>query len=203
MAKRRKSRTYTHRRKYEFKPDPKSTNLLKVLHLTQQQRLHGLKWGLYSLLCLVLLIIQDVMMSKFRLAGATTDLAVCGILLIGVLAGADQGGLFAMLASLVYFLSGSAPGPYVIALITLLTIAATLFRQAYWHRSFGSIMLCASLAMMLYEIGLFAIGIFMGRTLWVRISVFLLTGFMSVLVMLALYPLAKAIGKIGGETWKE
>lgn len=203
MARRKQSRTYTRRRKYEFKPDPKSTNLLKVLHMTQAQRLHGLKWGLYSLMCLVLLIIQDVMMSQFRLSGATTDLAVCGILLIGILAGAEQGGLFALLGSTVYFFSGSAPGPYVIALITLLTIAATLFRQAYWHRSFGSIMLCASLAMMLYEIGIFGIGIFMGRTLWVRISVFLLTGFLSVLVMLALYPLAKAIGKIGGETWKE
>ena len=57
--------------------------------------------------------------------------------------------------------------------------------------------------MMLYEIILFVIGIFMGRTLWTRFGVFLLTGIMSVLVMLALYPLTKAIGKIGGESWKE
>lgn len=203
MAKRRRPSTYTRRRKYEFKPDPKSTSLLKVLHPTLQQRLHGLKWGLYSLLCLTLLILQDVVMSRFRLSGATTDLAVCGILLIGILAGAEQGGLFALLASTIYFFSGSAPGPYVITLITLLTIGAALFRQAYWHRSFGSIMLCASLAMMAYEVGLFAIGIFLGRTLWVRITVFLLTGLMSLLVMLALYPLVKAIGKIGGESWKE
>ena len=191
------------RRKYEFKPDPKGTSLLKVLHLTRQQQLQLLKWSCYALLCLTLLIIQDVILSRFRFSGATTDLAVCGILLIGILAGAEQGGLFAMLASLIYWFSGSAPGPYVIALITLFVIGASLFRQIFWHRSFASIMLCAGLAMMVYELSLFGIGIFIGRTLWSRIGVFMLTGLMSVLVMLALYPLVKAIGKIGGETWKE
>ena len=191
------------RRKYEFKPDPKGTNVLKLLHLTRQQRLYGLKWTLYALLCVLLLVVQDVIMSRVHISGATTDLAVCGILLIGIMAGSEEGGLFALIASAIYWFSGSAPGPYVIALITLLTIGATLFRQSFWHRGFGSIMLCASLAMMLYELSVFIIGIFVGRTLWVRIGVFMLTGFLSVLVMLALYPLAKAIGKIGGETWKE
>ena len=191
------------RRKYEFKPDPKGTSLLKVLHLTRQQQLQLLKWSCYALLCLTLLIIQDVILSRFRFSGATTDLAVCGILLIGILAGAEQGGLFAMMASLIYWFSGSAPGPYVIALITLFVIGASLFRQIFWHRSFASIMLCAGLAMMVYELSLFGIGIFIGRTLWSRIGVFMLTGLMSVLVMLALYPLVMAIGKIGGETWKE
>ena len=191
------------RRKYEFKPDPKGTSLWKVLHLTRQQRLNLLKWGLYALLCLVLLIVQDVILSRFRFSGATTDLAVCGILLIGILAGPEDGGLFAMLASVIYWFSGSAPGPYVIALITLFVIGASLFRQCFWHRSFASIMLCSGLAMLVYEISLFGIGIFTGRTLWTRFGVFLLTGLMSVLVMLALYPPVKAIGKIGGETWKE
>ena len=191
------------RRKYEFKPDPKGTSLLKVLHMTRHQRLQLLKWSCYALLCLTLLIVQDVILSRFRFSGATTDLAVCGILLIGILAGAEEGGLFAMLASAIYWFSGSAPGPYVIALITLFVIGASIFRQSYWHRSFGSIMLCAGLAMMVYEISLFGIGIFIGRTLWSRFGVFLLTGILSVAVMLALYPLVKAIGKIGGETWKE
>lgn len=191
------------RRKYEFKPDPKGTNLLKVLHLTKQQRLQYLKWTLYAVLCILLLIVQDVIMSRVRISGATTDLAVCGILLISIIAGSEDGGLFALIASTIYWFSGSAPGPYVIAVITFLTIAATLFRQAYWHRGFGSTMLCAGIAMMLYEIIMFLIGIFIGRTMWTRFGVFVLTGALTVAVMFALYPLAKVIGKIGGETWKE
>lgn len=191
------------RRKYEFKPDPKGTNLLKVLHLTKQQRLQYLKWTLYAVLCILLLIVQDVIMSRVRISGATTDLAVCGILLISIIAGSEDGGLFALIASTIYWFSGSAPGPYVIAVITFLTIAATLFRQTYWHRGFGSTMLCAGIAMMLYEIIMFLIGIFIGRTMWTRFGVFVLTGALTVAVMFALYPLAKVIGKIGGETWKE
>ena len=191
------------RRKYEFKPDPKGTNLLKVLHLTKQQRLQYLKWALYAALCILLLIVQDVIMSRVRISGATTDLAVCGILLISIIAGSEDGGLFALIASTIYWFSGSAPGPYVIAVITFLTIAATLFRQTYWHRGFGSTMLCAGIAMMLYEIIMFLIGIFIGRTMWTRFGVFVLTGALTVAVMFALYPLAKVIGKIGGETWKE
>ena len=124
-------------------------------------------------------------------------------MLISIIAGSEDGGLFALIASTIYWFSGSAPGPYVIAVITFLTIAATLFRQAYWHRGFGSTMLCAGIAMMLYEIIMFLIGIFIGRTMWTRFGVFVLTGALTVAVMFALYPLAKVIGKIGGETWKE
>ena len=190
-------------RKYEFRPDTPKISLPNLFHLTQKQRTEILKWSLYALVCLFCLIVQDTIMSRFHFFGGTTDLVACVLLLITVVEGIDRGSIFILLASLLYFFSGSAPGAFSVAMLTILGIGAAMFRQAYWHRSFGSIMLCASLAMMLYEIGIFGIGIFMGRTLWVRISVFLLTGFMSVLVMLALYPLAKVIGKIGGETWKE
>lgn len=191
------------RRKYEFKPDPSRVNYLKALHMTRQQWLNLLKWGLYSLACLALLVVQDVILSRYRFHGATTDLAVAGILLIGSVAGAEVGGMFALAASTVYYLSGSAPGAYVIAIITFLIVGLGLLRQANWHRSFVSVMLCAAVSMMVYEISLFLIGIFIGRTLWSRFSVFLLTGAMSLAVMFALYPLMKAIGKIGGESWKE
>lgn len=191
------------RRKYEFKPDPTGTNYLKLLHLTKQQWLCLLKWSLYGALCILLLVVQDVIMCHYHLSGATTDLAVCGILLIGCLGGPESGGVFALAASTVYYLSGSAPGPYVIGIITFLVVGLGLLRQAYWHRSFATVMLCAGGSMMTYEIILFLVGMFVGRTLWSRFIVFVLTGAMSLVAMLALYPLVRAIGKIGGETWKE
>lgn len=191
------------RRKYEFKPDPSGVNYLKMFHLTRQQWLSLLKWFLYSALCLALLVVQDVILSRYRFHGATTDLAVAGILLIGSVCGAEVGGMFALVASTVYYLSGSAPGAYVIAIIPFLIVGLGLFRQANWHRSFVSVMLCACISMMVYEMGLFVIGIFIGRTLWSRFIVFVLTGVMSLVVMFALYPLVNLIGKIGGESWKE
>lgn len=191
------------RRKYEFKPDPSGTNFWKKLYLTRLQRLQLLKWCLYSGLCVLLLVIQDVMLSRFRIAGATTDLAVGIILLIALHEGTETGSLFALIASTVYWFSGSAPGPYSIAIITFITIGVGLFRQMYWRRSFGSTALCTGLSVMFYEMAVFTVGIFMGRTIWVRAGIFALSGVMTGIVMLPLCPLVSAIGKIGGESWKE
>ncbi len=187
----------------QFRPDPTGVDLMKVLHMTSVQRRQWLKWGLYVLVCVLALVIQDVVMCQVHLFGATTDLVAAAILLIAVMEGPEVGGLFALLASVVYLYSGSSPGSAVIGLMTVTTIGASLFLETYWHRDFGSIMLCAGLALMLYEMGLFAVGLFLGWTIPARWSVFLLTGLISWVVMAALYPLVVAIGKIGGQTWKE
>lgn len=196
MAKRR-------RVKYEFKPDVQRAPWLKKLHLTKIQRKSLLKWSLYGLVCLLLLAVQDVIMSQVSIRGATTDLVVCAILLITVLEDAHNGSLFALISSMVYVFSGSAPGPYIIAYLCFLGVAAAVFRQMYWRRGFTSNVLCAGIALMLYELAVYATGVFLGLTYFSRIDVFLLTGLLSWVVMLALYPLIRVIQKIGGETWTE
>ena len=190
-------------RKYEFRPDPTGTKLLKKLHLTKYRRMLLLKWGLYALLWLAALVIQDVIMSRVRFSGATTDLAVCLILLIGIYEGMENGDTFALIASLVYWFSGSAPGPYVIAILTGLAVLISCFRQSFWLRGFSSTALCTSLAILAYEMIIFLVGMFQGLTIWDRAGVFFLTGLITCLVMLPMYPLVDTIAKIGGDTWKE
>lgn len=191
------------RRKYEFKPDEKGASWLKRLYLTRLQRLTLLKWGLYALVCVLLLVIQDVIMSRLSFYGATTDLVPAAILLITVLVGSEYGSIFVLTASTLYWCAGSSPGAYCIALMCFFGIFATLFRQVYWRRGFSSTVLCAGVALMLYELSVFLAGMLMGLTLWDRVFRFLLTGAMSWLIMLPLYPLAYKIGQIGGEPWKE
>lgn len=191
------------RRQYEFKPDPKGTNFFKKLYLTRLQRLRLLKWGLYGLLCLFLLVIQDSMLSSFRIFGATTDLAAAMIILIAIHEGLEKGGTFALIASLIYWCSGSAPGPYSIAYITFLTIGACYIRQSLWRRSFGSTGLCTIVIIYVYELAIFGTGIFQGLTIWARLGVFLTTALMSCIVMVPMYPVVRAIGKIGGDSWIE
>lgn len=191
------------RRQYEFKPDPKGTNFFKKLYLTRLQRLRLLKWGLYGLLCLFLLVIQDSMLSSFRIFGATTDLAAAMIILIAIHEGLEKGGTFALIASLIYWCSGSAPGPYSIAYITFLTIGACYIRQSLWRRSFGSTGLCTIVIIYVYELAIFGTGIFQGLTIWTRLGVFLTTALMSCIVMVPMYPVVRAIGKIGGDSWIE
>lgn len=189
--------------KYEFKPDVQRIPLAKKLHLTQLQQKKLLKWSLYAAICILLLAIQDVVMSQVSIRGATTDLVACAILLIAVMEDAHNGCLFALISSLFYVFSGSAPGPYAIGFLTFLAVAAAVFRQVYWRRGFTSNLLCAGIALMVYELAIYGTGVFLSLTYWSRIGVFLLTGLMSWAVMLPLYPLIRATQKIGGDTWTE
>ena len=188
---------------YEFKPDPKGTNYLKRLYMTRLQRLTILKWATFAMTGVLLLVIQDVIMSQVRFSGATTDLPVAFILLVGLYEGLEKGSVFTLIASLLYWFSGSAPTPICVALLCILVIVIGLFRQLYWHRSFGSIAMCTSICIMLYEMALFVIGLASGLTILPRVSVFALTGGITCITMLPMYPLVRVISKIGGESWRD
>ena len=188
---------------YEFKPDKAPKVLQKLLHLTALQRRQVLQWSLYGLLLVALLVLQDVIMSRVTIGGATTDLVPMAILLITVISDVYTGSLFAIIASTLYEFTGSAPGPYVVAFITVLGIAAAFFRQSFWRRGFRSHCICAGLALLVYELAVYGTGLFLGLTYFSRIGVFVTTWALSFAVMLALYPLIRKIQKIGGELWRE
>lgn len=190
-------------RKQEFRPDTEEFNLLNIFHLTQVQRDRLAKWGGYTGVLLLLLMIQDVIMSRTHIFGTTTDLVVCCILLITVIEGVETGSIFVLIASSLYYFSGSSPGPFSIAMLCILGIFACVFRQTWLHRSHGSIVLCAGAALMAYEIAVYLMGIFQGLTRWDRLNAFLITGAMSFAVMIPLYKLIDKIGQIGGNPWKE
>ena len=191
------------RKVYEFKPDRQGTSFFKRLYMTRLQRRQILKWFALAALCVLLLTVQDVMMSQIRISGATTDLAVCAIFLIGLYEGTENGSLFALIASIVYLFSGSSPGAQCIALISCTTVVLNLLRQIYWRRSSGSLLLCTCTAITIYEMLNFLFGIFVGSTIWDRFGVFVLVAVFTCITALPLYPLVKLISKIGGDTWKE
>ena len=187
----------------EFRPDRQKIDLARMLTLTNVQRQRLAKWGLYISVILLALVVQDVIMSRVSILGATTDLIPCVLLLITVVEGTEVGTLFMLIASTMYYFTGSAPGPYVIAMLTFLGAGATLFRQAFLHRNKVSMLLCAGVALASYEIGLFVVGIFMELTHWGRLPAFALCAGYSFLVMIPLYDVICKIGVIGGSTWKE
>lgn len=191
------------RPKPEFREDAAGSSLRKLLHMTRQQKLTYLRWLLYVAVCLAALVIQDTIMSQMAILDATTDLVPAVILLIAVIENCEVGSVFALIASIVYFFSGSAPIPYCVGLITVFGMGASMFRQKFWHRSAGSVILCAGVAVIAYELGLWGFGVFLGLTRWDRVVYFLLTGLYDVAVMIPLYFLLAKIGSIGGNQWKE
>ena len=191
------------KRKYDFRPDNLRSTILSKLYLTPKQRKSILRWLLLCLLLLVASVLQDVILCRLQLFGATTDLVPCAIILICVILGTDSSCLFVLLAALAYQFSGTSPGYYVVPLITVLAILLSMFRESFLRKSFSSVMLSAGTAVVLYEMLLFVVGFVFGNTRADRWSVFLVTAGLSLITLPILYPMVKTIAKIGGETWKE
>ncbi len=190
-------------KKNEFRMDPESNSGLGRLLLTQKQRQSLLRWSLFTLVCVIGSLVQDVVLCNRTIRGATTDMVPCLILMVAVLQDAESGSIFALAAACVYYFSGSAPGPYVIPLVTGVSIFAVIFRQAYLRQGFFAVLLCAALGMLCYEMSVFGIGLFLGHTPVDRWPVFMLTAFLTLAAVPVAYPLLRATGKIGGEIWKE
>lgn len=190
-------------KKHEFKPDSDRKSLLQRLHLSGQQRKVLLKWALYALMLVFLSVLQDVILTHLRLFGASTDLVPCAIFLICVIEGTQAGSVFSLVASLIYLFSVNDLGPYAVVFITFLAIIVTAFRQGYLRKSFAAAILCVGVAMLGYELLLFAFGLFLNHTIFSRIVGFLVTALLSTLVSPLLYFPAKAINAIGDDSWKE
>lgn len=189
--------------KNEFRPDRTGTGFFSHLHLTAKQRRSLLKWTLYALILLVLSLVQDVILSRFRLFGATTELVPCAIFLICIMEGTQSGSVFALVSSLFYLFSGTAPGTYAMALITVLAVLLCVFRQAYLQMGFVACLLCTAICMVLYQLSIFAIGLFLELTIPERIIGFGITAGASLLAVPILYPVFRLIKSLGGDTWKE
>ncbi len=190
-------------KKYEFKPDKRSGGLWQKLYLTKKQRRSILRWALYALTLLVLSVLQDVILCRFRLFGATTDLIPPAIFVICLIEGAHNSCIFALVASMLYLFSGTAPGYYSMVLIPVLAIAASLAQQAFLQKGLGATFLCASVALVLYEALTFLMGLFLEVTLPGRFLGFMTTTALSLPFILILYPICTSIETLGGETWKE
>ena len=187
----------------EFKADKPHSGFWSKLYLTQKQRKSLLKWSLYGVLLLVLSLLQDVVLCRFRLFGATSELVPVGIFVICIIEGAESGSVFALISSLIYLFSGTAAGPYSMVFITVIAIGVTIFRQAYLQKGFGAALLCAGVAMYAYELLQFLMVLFLRLTLPGRITGLMITATLSVVAIPLIYPIALSIEKIGGETWKE
>jgi rod shape-determining protein MreD len=191
------------RRKYEFRPDKVKTDFLGKLYLTPQQRKQLLRWLLFAVLLVVASVLQDVVLCRMQIFGATTDLVPLVIILICVQIGADRGAIFALIAAMLYKFSGTAPGYYSMALIPVLALLAAMLRQSYFRRSFGSVFLCVTAAIVLYEMTVLLCGLIFQNTTSQRALRFLFTGLISAATLPILYPITKAIDNIGEKSWTD
>lgn len=191
------------KRKYEFKPDRERSGTLSKLYITKKQRMALVKWLLMALLLTLISVVQDVILSRVTLFGAHLDVLVCAILMVCILLDPEVGCIFVLISSGLYWFSGSAPGPYVIFILTGLGVVVGIFRHSFLRDSFASVMLCTAAAVLVYELLIFVIGWILGNVTGDSLRDFCISGGVSLAVMPLLYPIVVSIGKIGGESWKE
>ena len=190
-------------KKYEFKPDKPRSGTMSKLFLTKKQRSALLKWSLYGLILLVLSVLQDVLLSRFRIFNATTELVPCGIFLICLAEGLEGGSVFSLVASALYLFSGTAPGYYAIVYITFLCVLVTFFRQSFLQKGFLADMLCTGAAVAIYTLAVFFTGVFLEYTMLSRIGSHLVTAVLSIAPAPLLYPVVQGVRTVGGDLWKE
>lgn len=190
-------------KKKEFRPDREGTGQLNKLWPTPSQQLRALRWLLFTAVCLVGLLAQDVLLYRVSIAGGCTDVVPCIILMVVVLQGAESGSVFALVLSVLFFFSGSSPGFYTIPLLTAVAVFVVIFRQAFLRQGFGTLVLCVAIGMLLYEMGVFAVNLFLKFTVASRLASAAATAVLSLAAVPVLYPVLLAIGKLGGETWRE
>ena len=179
------------------------TTVIGKLFLTHRQRMVILKWFLFSLTYLVLQVLQDVLFSRVRILGGCPDLVPGYLLLVCLMQGPAAGGLFALCAGVFRSLAGAVLGPVSMLVVTCAGIFLSAFRSGYLQRRFWSVMLCAWAGILLHQGILFSLGVFLGSTVPGRWLSTLGGGLGACLACCALYPLASALGRIGGPSWKE
>lgn len=191
------------KRKYEFKPDRTGSGALSKLFVTKKQRLSILKWALSGALLVGASVLQDVVLSRVQIFGATLNITAALLLMHCIMLDPEVGSPFILSAATLYWFSGSAPGVYVIALMTFIGVFAGIIRQGYLYDGFGSVMLCTVCSIGLYSLAVFGINGFLGLTSADRLPQHLLGALLSFCLMPVFYPIIKAIANIGGNTWNE
>lgn len=100
--------------------------MLDKLYITPKQWMHVLRWTLYSLLLLLAILLQTVIFGNRTILGIHPDLVPVVIVCVCLREGPERGGLFALLASLFWCLSGADMGSVAIAVLTIVSVLGGL-----------------------------------------------------------------------------
>ncbi len=108
--------------------------MLDKFYITPGQWRHFFRWTLYSLLFLSAMILQTVIWGDDGFLGQNPHVVAVAILTVCMVEGPERGGLFALLSSTFWALSGIDRGALQILCLTTLPILSV-----YWTRKLFSI----------------------------------------------------------------
>ena len=104
--------------------------MLDKLYITPRQWLRILRWTLYAALFLLALLVQTVVFGNRTILGAHPDLVAIVITCVCLREGPERGGTFALIASLVWCLSGIDQGSVCLLVLTVLPVLGSILCRA-------------------------------------------------------------------------
>lgn len=156
-----------------------------------------IKWALYAALFLAVVLVQTVILGRMRIGGVKLDLMPVVITCIGLWTGHEAGGLFGLIAGLVWSWTGADDGALAIVSFTVMGILAGWLCDAVFPRRFFSAAGLCLAACLLHELAVFFLKYYLQDAAFSLILRAPVTAGLSVLSVPVLYLLAKAIGKVG------
>lgn len=180
-----------------------STTLAGKLYLTQNQRMKALRWGLCALTVFLTVLFQDVVFSRITVFGCSISLVPAVILLVCMMSPMESACVFALCSALFWSFDGAPLGSVSILLLPVEAAVLGAWRLARLTRNLTSVLLCCLLGLAVHEEVRFFVALFLGRAPWSYWYQGLVTAIFSFLACPVLYPVIRAIGRIGGTQWNE
>lgn len=172
--------------------------MLDKLYITPRQWLRILRWTLYSLLFLLAMMIQTVVLGNRPVFGTQPDLITAVIVCVCLREGAERGGLFALLTSLLWCLSGAADGSISIAILTILPILGSILCNSLLNNRFLPTLLVTAVTLFIFHgIAFFLKVIFFETDMALFLRKLIPCMWVSLLAQPPIYWLVKRIAKIG------
>ena len=116
--------------------------MFKYFHLTKRQWQGILKWSLYGLLTLTVLLLQTVVLSRLPVLGVKLTPLTALIVCVCIREGPERGGVYAILAALFWCLSGSDFGNISVAVIPIGAMLSAVLCRAVLTMGFLPTALC-------------------------------------------------------------
>ena len=154
-------------------------------------------WVLYGVLFLATMLLQTAVFGRTRFFGVKLSLLPVVLVCISAFVGHEAGGLFCLIASVVWYLSGADDGPIAILTLTVCGVLAGFACGQFSRRFFPVLGLCFC-ALLLHEGVVFLMRYYLGAAPGKLIWWVFKTALLSVPAWLVFYLPAKAIRKVGG-----
>lgn len=167
-------------------------------YITPKQWRHILRWSLYTLLFLTGMIFQTVIWGKDGIFGHCPDLVAVVILTVCMVEGAERGGLFALLTSTFWALSGIDRGALQILCLTVLPIFSIHYSRKIFSVSYIPDLLSCGVILFLTHTLEYLLRLFYDGVPSHLFTTRLIPGILvSLLFQPLIYRLVKSIEKIG------